>query len=169
MDPVLDDKYDYVRRIGKGSYGTVHMVCGWAWDPPLRLPADDGRGAGQVQGGPEAVLPEGDQEHAAGPSQVGGDVQCGEGGGWRARALGVAPLKSAPQVRLMQKLSHPNIVALREAMYSSDEHLIFIIMAYCDSGDLEQRIKHAKKTRTHFSEDQVLVRAGRRKGVRCAR
>jgi NIMA (never in mitosis gene a)-related kinase len=54
---------------------------------------------------------------------------------------------------LMQRLTHPAIVAYKASFFDSKEHLC-IVMTFCDGGDLQQRINAAKNTL--FKEDQIM-------------
>lgn len=53
---------------------------------------------------------------------------------------------------LLAKMKHPNIVAFKES-FEAEGHL-YIVMEYCDGGDLTQRIKQQKGKL--FPEDMVL-------------
>lgn len=53
---------------------------------------------------------------------------------------------------LLAKMKHPNIVAFKES-FEAEGHL-YIVMEYCDGGDLTQRIKQQKGKL--FPEDTVL-------------
>ncbi|XP_067569214.1 serine/threonine-protein kinase Nek3 isoform X4 [Pseudorca crassidens] len=53
---------------------------------------------------------------------------------------------------LLAKMKHPNIVAFKES-FEAEGHL-YIVMEYCDGGDLMQKIKHQKGKL--FPEDMIL-------------
>ncbi|NXG52556.1 NEK3 kinase, partial [Psilopogon haemacephalus] len=53
---------------------------------------------------------------------------------------------------LLAKMNHPNIVAYKES-FEADGHL-YIVMEYCDDGDLMQKIKHQRGKL--FPEDTIL-------------
>jgi NIMA (never in mitosis gene a)-related kinase len=57
-------------------------------------------------------------------------------------------------VLLMQRLSHPNIVAFRDSFFVDGKDSLCIVMTYCDGGDLSSRIT-AQKGQL-FKEDQVM-------------
>ncbi|NWU47349.1 NEK3 kinase, partial [Dromas ardeola] len=59
---------------------------------------------------------------------------------------------SRKEAILLAKMKHPNIVAYKES-FEADGHL-YIVMEYCDDGDLMQKIKH--QGRNLFPEDTIL-------------
>lgn len=143
LDPVLADRYRHVRWIGKGSYGTVHVV------------RDARAASGAVPALTRGAVAQVADRHTEKEwclkvvKTAVGDLRKS------------AELSSAlREVRLMEGMSHPNIVALREALHSSDGAYIYIIMAYCDSGDLEGRIADARRQGRPIPEDQIMVRPG---------
>ena len=44
------------------------------------------------------------------------------------------------EVKLMQKLQHPNICGYKESFLVNDKSTLAIVMQYCDSGDLANEI-----------------------------
>jgi NIMA (never in mitosis gene a)-related kinase len=65
-------------------------------------------------------------------------------------------IEALQEVKILEKLDHPNIVAFREAFLSADGRALYIIMSYCESGDLEQRIQAARRRAQYFSENQII-------------
>uniref|UniRef100_A0A803XP59 non-specific serine/threonine protein kinase n=1 Tax=Meleagris gallopavo TaxID=9103 RepID=A0A803XP59_MELGA len=59
---------------------------------------------------------------------------------------------SRKEAILLAKMKHPNVVAYKES-FEADGHL-YIVMEYCDDGDLMQKIKHQRGKL--FSEDTIL-------------
>ncbi|NWW52291.1 NEK3 kinase, partial [Pedionomus torquatus] len=59
---------------------------------------------------------------------------------------------SRKEAVLLAKMKHPNIVAYKES-FEADGHL-YIVMEYCDDGDLMQKIK--QQGRNLFPEDTIL-------------
>ncbi|NXN66621.1 NEK3 kinase, partial [Himantopus himantopus] len=59
---------------------------------------------------------------------------------------------SRKEAILLAKMKHPNIVAYKES-FEADGHL-YIVMEYCDGGDLMQKIKH--QGGNLFPEDTIL-------------
>ncbi|NXX66389.1 NEK3 kinase, partial [Spizella passerina] len=59
---------------------------------------------------------------------------------------------SRKEAVLLAKMKHPNIVAFKES-FEADGHL-YIVMEYCDDGDLMQKIKHQEGNL--FPEDTIL-------------
>ncbi|NXS59231.1 NEK3 kinase, partial [Brachypteracias leptosomus] len=59
---------------------------------------------------------------------------------------------SRKEAVLLAKMRHPNIVAYKES-FEADGHL-YIVMEYCDDGDLMQKIKHQRGKL--FPEDTIL-------------
>ncbi|XP_060050871.1 serine/threonine-protein kinase Nek3 isoform X2 [Erinaceus europaeus] len=60
--------------------------------------------------------------------------------------------KSRKEAVLLAKMKHPNVVTFKES-FEADGHL-YIVMEYCDGGDLMQKIKHQKGKL--FPEDMIL-------------
>eukprot|EP00656_Telonema_subtile_P054282 TRINITY_DN8078_c0_g1_i1.p1 TRINITY_DN8078_c0_g1~~TRINITY_DN8078_c0_g1_i1.p1 ORF type:complete len:394 (-),score=75.36 TRINITY_DN8078_c0_g1_i1:746-1927(-) len=60
----------------------------------------------------------------------------------------------AAEVDMLSRLNHPNIVTYKDHM--EDDQNLFIIMGYCENGDLHTKIKEASKAGVHFSEEQIL-------------
>lgn len=58
------------------------------------------------------------------------------------------------EVMLLQKMTHPNIVAYKDSFFSSKRDQLCIVMTYCDGGDLSQRVQ-AARTRL-FKEDLIM-------------
>ncbi|KFP46453.1 Serine/threonine-protein kinase Nek3, partial [Cathartes aura] len=59
---------------------------------------------------------------------------------------------SRKEAVLLAKMKHPNIVAYKES-FEADGHL-YIVMEYCDDGDLMQKIRHQRGKL--FPEDTIL-------------
>ncbi|NXY21145.1 NEK3 kinase, partial [Atrichornis clamosus] len=59
---------------------------------------------------------------------------------------------SRKEAVLLAKMKHPNIVAFQES-FEADGYL-YIVMEYCDDGDLMQKIKHQRGNL--FPEDRIL-------------
>ncbi|KAB1267606.1 Serine/threonine-protein kinase Nek3, partial [Camelus dromedarius] len=59
---------------------------------------------------------------------------------------------SRKEAVLLAKMKHPNIVAFKES-FEAEGHL-YIVMEYCDGGDLMQKIKHQKGKL--FPEDMIF-------------
>ncbi|EPQ14373.1 Serine/threonine-protein kinase Nek3 [Myotis brandtii] len=59
---------------------------------------------------------------------------------------------SRKEAVLLAKMKHPNIVAFKKS-FEAEGHL-YIVMEYCDGGDLMQKIKHQKGKL--FPEDMIL-------------
>eukprot|EP00658_Telonema_sp_P-2_P040353 TRINITY_DN28864_c0_g1_i5.p1 TRINITY_DN28864_c0_g1~~TRINITY_DN28864_c0_g1_i5.p1 ORF type:complete len:561 (+),score=99.64 TRINITY_DN28864_c0_g1_i5:62-1744(+) len=60
----------------------------------------------------------------------------------------------AVEVQMLSRLNHPNIVTYKDHM--EDDQNLFIIMGYCEDGDLHTKIKEASRAGIHFSEEQIL-------------
>lgn len=58
---------------------------------------------------------------------------------------------SRKEAILLARMKHPNVVAFKES-FEAEGHL-YIVMEYCDGGDLMQKIKHQKGKL--FPEDVV--------------
>ena len=56
------------------------------------------------------------------------------------------------EVKILQRLRHPNIVQFEEHM--ERRGVLYIVMEYADGGDLHQKIKNQRQTR--MKEDSVM-------------
>ena len=56
------------------------------------------------------------------------------------------------EVKLLQKLSHPNIVAYKDSFIDRDQYFN-IVMDYCDGGDMYTKIKERDKK--PFDENDI--------------
>lgn len=59
------------------------------------------------------------------------------------------------QAKILEALSHPNIVKFKE-VYRTSKKRLNIVMQYADGGDLAAKIKKAKKDKVYFEEAQIL-------------
>ncbi|CAG9331607.1 unnamed protein product [Blepharisma stoltei] len=57
------------------------------------------------------------------------------------------------EAQVLKNLDHPNIVHYIESFIENNE--LIIIMEYCQGGDLSQRIKKQKESRSFFTESQI--------------
>ena len=60
------------------------------------------------------------------------------------------------EVKLMQRLAHPNIVGFKDSFFAKRGDQLCIVMTYCDGGDLSDRVKQQSRTGRRFREDQVM-------------
>ena len=65
--------------------------------------------------------------------------------------------KTFGEVRIIQKLNHPNIIKFHEVFISKQPYeTLNIIQEYADGGDLSERIEKMKNKNKFFSENQIL-------------
>ena len=107
------EKYDILKKLGQGTYGTVYLCTVKAT-------------------GRQCVMKR-----------------------MLLRSLSDKERASAHQeAEVLRQLSHPNIVAYIDAL--STRVKLYLIMQYCDGGDLEQKINAHKQAGTHVAEAQLL-------------
>ena len=59
------------------------------------------------------------------------------------------------EVRILASISHPNVIAYKEAFIDSASNSLCIIMEYADGGDLLSKINTYKKRGTAFTETEI--------------
>ena len=59
------------------------------------------------------------------------------------------------EVNILRELKHPNIVKYYDRIIDKKHSKIYIIMEYCEGGDLNQLIKRCKKNNEHIAEDII--------------
>ncbi|KAM7328836.1 hypothetical protein ACRRTK_012928 [Alexandromys fortis] len=69
------------------------------------------------------------------------------------------PKKSRKEAVLLAKMKHPNIVAFQES-FEAEGHL-YIVMEYCDGGDLMQKIKQQKGKLLPEDTNVFLTQSGK--------
>ena len=57
------------------------------------------------------------------------------------------------EIETMKIANHPNIIKLYDVF--ENEKMIYIIMEYCEGGDLGQLIKRCKKNKDYIAEDVI--------------
>lgn len=59
------------------------------------------------------------------------------------------------EVNILRELKHPNIIRYYDRIIDKKESKIYIIMEYCEGGDINQLIKRYKKSNEHIPEDII--------------
>ena len=59
------------------------------------------------------------------------------------------------EAEILAAVSHPNIIAYKEAFIDEQTQALCIVMEYADNGDLQQKIRAHRQRRTLFSEREI--------------
>lgn len=59
------------------------------------------------------------------------------------------------EVNILRDLSHPNIVKYYDRIIDKQNAKIYIIMEFCEGGDLAQIIRRCRKQHDHIAEDVI--------------
>lgn len=59
------------------------------------------------------------------------------------------------EVRILASVNSENVVSYKEAFWATSPSSLCIIMELANGGDLYDKIKKCKKTKTYFSEEQI--------------
>jgi serine/threonine protein kinase len=65
-------------------------------------------------------------------------------------------IEALQEVRVLRKLRHPCIVQFMDSFLSDDLEKLFIVMEYCDSGVLADRIKEAIQEQQWIKENKLM-------------
>lgn len=124
----VNDKYKFLKQIGKGSYGEVWLVL------PLRHSSSSSSSKSNAK---QHVLKRLDLRQQSNETTQ-NDIEGAE-----------------REAKLLSTLKHPNIVAYIESFRSNDGFLN-IVMAYCEGGDLYTKLKERKANKQPLTENQII-------------
>ena len=61
------------------------------------------------------------------------------------------------EVNILRELSHPNIVKYYDRVIDRSATRIYIVMEYCEGGDISTLIKNSKKEKQFLPEDMIWI------------
>ena len=59
------------------------------------------------------------------------------------------------EIRILASINNKNIISYKEAFFDENDSSLDIVMEYADQGDLFQLITEHKKTKRHFTEEEI--------------
>ena len=59
------------------------------------------------------------------------------------------------EVNILRELRHPNIVRYYDRIIDKVKAKIYIVMEYCENGDMKQLLRNCKKDKDHISEEVI--------------
>jgi len=59
------------------------------------------------------------------------------------------------EVNILRELRHQNIVKYYDRVIDKDHQKIFIVMEYCEGGDISTLIRQSRKEKRHIPEDLI--------------
>jgi NIMA (never in mitosis gene a)-related kinase len=59
------------------------------------------------------------------------------------------------EVNILRELNHPHIVRYYDRVIDRDHSKIFIVMEYCEGGDISTLIRASRKEKKHIPEDMI--------------
>ena len=60
------------------------------------------------------------------------------------------------EVRFLRMNRHPCIIDVHDGFMTAQPRILFIVMPYCEGGDLDALIKNTKKSKQFLPEDRIL-------------
>ena len=67
------------------------------------------------------------------------------------------------EVNILRELRNPFIVRYYDRIVHQKSAKLFIVMEYCEGGDLSHVIKRHRRDRTYIAEEQIWKYAGKRR------
>jgi len=59
------------------------------------------------------------------------------------------------EVNILRELNHQHIVRYYDRVIDRDHSKIFIVMEYCEGGDISTLIRSSRKEKRHIPEDMI--------------
>ena len=153
----------FLRQLGRGNYGCVHLAKDMRLQDGKYKHNANGTNAAPTEVLRSTVNMERMQGVLGSTGDLGTILANGRDGGLcvvkvsaNREAKPGSHIEALQEARVLRKLRHPCIVQFMDSFLSADGDKLYIVMEYCDSGVLADRIKEAINEQQWIKEKKIM-------------